>query len=210
MAPRAAFTSEDFAFMLQRCPGAYLWLGQGRSNPGPDGERATPAMTSTTTGCHWVCAGCARSPSARSRDEAFFSFHTPTMSITALRQSATIAGLQDQGTPADPQSLPSCRLRGIDVELPGAGGNKSGIRECGPGRFERPLPNAEVMHILAGFCSFTPTGGQALQIRAADTLLFPAYTTGRMACARPALHVVVKRASAADALAARPSHRGHP
>ncbi|MDM0049813.1 M20 aminoacylase family protein [Variovorax sp. J22R115] len=39
-ATRAAFTSEDFAFMLQRRPGAYLWLGQGRGDPGPDGERA--------------------------------------------------------------------------------------------------------------------------------------------------------------------------
>ena len=38
MAPRAAFTSEDFAFMLQQKPGAYLWLGQGRAEPGPDGE----------------------------------------------------------------------------------------------------------------------------------------------------------------------------
>jgi hippurate hydrolase len=26
--------------MLQRRPGAYLWLGQGRVDPGPDGERA--------------------------------------------------------------------------------------------------------------------------------------------------------------------------
>ncbi|WP_046114358.1 M20 aminoacylase family protein [Aquincola tertiaricarbonis] len=31
LAERPAFTSEDFAFMLQRCPGAYLWLGQGRA-----------------------------------------------------------------------------------------------------------------------------------------------------------------------------------
>lgn len=38
MAPRAAFTSEDFAFMLQHKPGAYLWLGQARAEPGPDGE----------------------------------------------------------------------------------------------------------------------------------------------------------------------------
>ncbi|HEY0956439.1 MAG TPA: amidohydrolase [Roseateles sp.] len=28
-APRPAFTSEDFAFMLQARPGAYLWMGQG-------------------------------------------------------------------------------------------------------------------------------------------------------------------------------------
>ena len=32
MAARPAFTSEDFAFMLQRRPGAYLWLGQGRGD----------------------------------------------------------------------------------------------------------------------------------------------------------------------------------
>lgn len=30
LAPEPAFTSEDFAFMLQACKGAYLWLGQGR------------------------------------------------------------------------------------------------------------------------------------------------------------------------------------
>jgi metal-dependent amidase/aminoacylase/carboxypeptidase family protein len=30
IAPSPAFTSEDFAFMLQQRPGAYLWLGQGR------------------------------------------------------------------------------------------------------------------------------------------------------------------------------------
>lgn len=30
LAPEPAFTSEDFAFMLQACKGAYLWLGQGK------------------------------------------------------------------------------------------------------------------------------------------------------------------------------------
>jgi hippurate hydrolase len=30
-APAGAFTSEDFAFMLQQRPGAYLWLGQART-----------------------------------------------------------------------------------------------------------------------------------------------------------------------------------
>jgi hippurate hydrolase len=33
MAPRPAFTSEDFAFMLRERPGAYLWLGQGGAHP---------------------------------------------------------------------------------------------------------------------------------------------------------------------------------
>ena len=30
-APEAAFTSEDFGFMLQHCEGAYIWLGQASS-----------------------------------------------------------------------------------------------------------------------------------------------------------------------------------
>jgi hippurate hydrolase len=33
VAPRPAFTSEDFAFLLQVRPGAYLWLGQGGERP---------------------------------------------------------------------------------------------------------------------------------------------------------------------------------
>jgi hypothetical protein len=45
------------------------------------------------------------------------------MTVTVLHQSATMGGLQDQGTPARPLSEPACRLRGIDVELVGAGGN---------------------------------------------------------------------------------------
>ncbi|WP_156680009.1 amidohydrolase [Sphingomonas profundi] len=34
-APEPAFTSEDFSFMLQAVPGAYLWLGQGREPDSP-------------------------------------------------------------------------------------------------------------------------------------------------------------------------------
>ncbi len=36
VAPRPAFTSEDFAFLLRERPGAYLWLGQGRADPGSE------------------------------------------------------------------------------------------------------------------------------------------------------------------------------
>ena len=39
IAPRPAFTSEDFAFLLRERPGAYLWLGQGGAAPGEGGER---------------------------------------------------------------------------------------------------------------------------------------------------------------------------
>lgn len=40
LAPAPAFTSEDFAFMLQARPGAYLWLGQGARA----GAAPTPAL----------------------------------------------------------------------------------------------------------------------------------------------------------------------
>lgn len=100
------------------------------------------------------------------------------MSITVLRRSATIGGLQDQGTPARPLSEPPCRLRGVEVALDGAGANQSGLWECEPGRFARQLANAEVMHILAGACTFTPEGGGPIEIAAGDTLFFPAHTVG--------------------------------
>ncbi|GKT23012.1 cupin domain-containing protein [Acidovorax sp. SUPP3334] len=100
------------------------------------------------------------------------------MSITVLRQSATLEGFEPQGSPARPLTLPPCAFSGIDVDLHGAGDNRSGLWECTPGRFERQLANAEVMHILAGACTFTPTGGEPLAIRAGDTLFFPSNTTG--------------------------------
>lgn len=34
-APEPAATSEDFSFMLQKCPGAYIWLGQARDADSP-------------------------------------------------------------------------------------------------------------------------------------------------------------------------------
>jgi uncharacterized cupin superfamily protein len=100
------------------------------------------------------------------------------MSITILSQSAVIGGLQDQGTPARPLSSPAPQLSGIEVDLAGAGDNRSGIWECQPGQFERQLANAEVMHILTGVGTFTPTGGAAQAFRAGDTLFLPANTTG--------------------------------
>ena len=61
-AARPAFTSEDFAFLLRERPGAYLWLGQGRPDPGPDGERPLhhPCYDfnddALPLGVRWFCA----------------------------------------------------------------------------------------------------------------------------------------------------------
>lgn len=100
------------------------------------------------------------------------------MSITILRQTATVSGLQPQGTPARPKSEPPCRLSGIDVALEGAGDNDCGIWQCTPGCFERQLDEAEVMHIVAGRGTFTTEGGETIEFGAGDTLFFPAHTRG--------------------------------
>lgn len=100
------------------------------------------------------------------------------MSITIFRQTAGMPGLQDQGVPAFPLTEPPCHLSGVDVALAGAPGVNSGVWACTPGRFERQLSQAEVMHLLAGAGTFTPTGGEALPFAAGDTLFFPAHTTG--------------------------------
>jgi hypothetical protein len=100
------------------------------------------------------------------------------MSITVIHQAATTTGLQDKGTSPSPLSDPPCRVSGLEVELRGAGDNRTGLWQCEPGRFKRALPNAEVMHIVKGEGTFTPTGGEPVRIRAGDTLFFPAHTTG--------------------------------
>jgi amidohydrolase len=62
VAPRPAFTSEDFAFMLRERPGAYLWLGQGRAEPVEGGERSLhhPCYDfnddALPYGVRWFCA----------------------------------------------------------------------------------------------------------------------------------------------------------
>ncbi|UUZ70200.1 cupin domain-containing protein [Polaromonas sp. P2-4] len=100
------------------------------------------------------------------------------MAIQILKQSTSISTLSPQGPVGRPLTQPACETRGIDVELNGAGDNRSGLWECQPGKFERQLVQAEVMHILSGSCSFTPTGGETQEITAGDTLFFPANITG--------------------------------
>ncbi|WP_299452304.1 cupin domain-containing protein [uncultured Pigmentiphaga sp.] len=99
------------------------------------------------------------------------------MPITVLSQSATV-DLPDDGPLAASLTQPPSRTGTLYVPLEGAGENRTGVWECTPGRFARQLPNAELMHILSGACTFTPEGGEPREIRAGDTLFFPAHTRG--------------------------------
>ena len=98
--------------------------------------------------------------------------------IHYIPQAAGCADLQASGVMptaldgTEPQaSVRSHGVGGIDAA-------RAGVWECTPGRWRRAIPGAEVMHFLAGDCTFTPDGGEPLRIRAGDTVIFPIDTHG--------------------------------
>jgi uncharacterized protein len=99
------------------------------------------------------------------------------MNIEILKSSAQRSDLADSGVVARPLGDTVCRTSVLALQ--GIPSHKMGVWECTPGSYERQVVNAELMHILAGRCTFTPVGGEALQIEAGDTVFFPAHTEGR-------------------------------
>lgn len=53
-----------------------------------------------------------------------------------------------------------------------------GVWESSPGKFKRYLPNREFSHIIKGWCVFTPEGGEPIELRAGDAVMFPANCQG--------------------------------
>lgn len=97
--------------------------------------------------------------------------------IQIIEHSASRQDLVDDGAVARPLSQPACATK--QLALTSEEAHKTGVWECTAGSYERQVVNAELMHILSGRCTFTPTGGEALKIEAGDTVFFPAHTTGR-------------------------------
>ena len=77
---------------------------------------------------------------------------------------------------AVPLGQPLAMIRSLGVERDD--GVEAGIWECSPGRWRRQVVQQEFCHFIAGTCTFTPDGGEAIEIRAGDALVFPANTTG--------------------------------
>lgn len=57
-------------------------------------------------------------------------------------------------------------------------GVEAGVWSCTPGRWRRQIVQQEFCHIIAGRCTFTPDGGEPIDIRAGDALMLPANTSG--------------------------------
>jgi uncharacterized cupin superfamily protein len=100
------------------------------------------------------------------------------MPITLLKQTASITTLLPSNPPSTILSDVPPKTSDLEVLLEGAGGSDTGVWECTPGRFERQIAKAELMHILAGACTFTPTEGEVVAFGAGDTVFFPANTFG--------------------------------
>lgn len=99
------------------------------------------------------------------------------MAIILIKQSAH-ATLRPAGPVAVPLSEPACQTASREVAIPDRENVDAGIWECEPGKSQRTVEKAEVVHVLAGEAVFTSEEGQATHMQAGDTLFFPPMTKG--------------------------------
>ena len=97
-----------------------------------------------------------------------------------ISQPATIRkeDLHQLGPVKKPLGGPTAHLVGkkfID-DMPGI--DSMGIWECSPGRWQRTIMQEEFAHFLTGSATFIPTNGAPIQIKAGDSIWFPANSCG--------------------------------
>jgi len=97
-----------------------------------------------------------------------------------IRQAASMRKdeLDPLGPVKMPLSSPPSMLTGrkyID-EAPGI--DSMGIWECSPGRWQRTIMEEEFAHFIVGSARFVPEHGEPIDIRAGDTIWFPANSRG--------------------------------
>ncbi|WP_212631217.1 cupin domain-containing protein [Pseudomonas sp. KB-10] len=97
------------------------------------------------------------------------------MNITLFRDTPGIA-LDTSSPVAVPLGEPVAVASTTSVER--SDGVETGVWECTPGRWRRQIVQQEFCHFVAGRCTFTPDGGEAIEIRAGDALMMPANTLG--------------------------------
>jgi hypothetical protein len=86
--------------------------------------------------------------------------------------------LDQLGPVKAPLDSPAARLIGkkfID-DIPGI--DSMGIWECSPGRWQRTIMQEEFAHFIKGSATFIPSGGDPIEIRAGDSIWFPANSCG--------------------------------
>src|ERR1700743_1876150 len=77
-----------------------------------------------------------------------------------------------------PLSMPAAQLVGRKYLNDAPGIDSMGIWECSPGRWQRTIMEEEFAHFVKGSARFVPTKGDPIEIRAGDTIWFPANSAG--------------------------------
>lgn len=57
-------------------------------------------------------------------------------------------------------------------------GVETGVWECTPGRWRRQITEQEFCHFISGKATFTPDGGEPIQLKAGDALALAQNTLG--------------------------------
>lgn len=86
---------------------------------------------------------------------------------------------RDLGSPtpvAVPVKGPVAQIRAKSFEAEGIA--ETGLWECSPGVWRRQVMQPEFCHFILGECTFTPDGGQPIEIRQGDSVYFPANSHG--------------------------------
>ncbi|MCY1452749.1 hypothetical protein D9M71_696920 [compost metagenome] len=97
------------------------------------------------------------------------------MTITHFKNTDSVA-LETSNPVAVPLGEPVAIASVTSVER--NDGVETGIWACTPGRWRRQIMEQEFCHFIQGRCTFTPDGGEPLEISAGDALMLPANSTG--------------------------------
>jgi len=86
--------------------------------------------------------------------------------------------LDQLGPVKKPISTPASQLTGRKYIDDADGIDCMGIWECSPGRWERTIMQEEFAHFITGSATFIPPDGEQIEIKAGDTIWFPANSRG--------------------------------
>jgi uncharacterized cupin superfamily protein len=100
--------------------------------------------------------------------------------VILISQAATIRreDLDELGPVKTPLSDPPSRLIGRKCIDESGGIDCMGIWECSPGRWRRSIMQEEFAHFVSGSATFLPEDGEPIEIKAGDTVWFPANSRG--------------------------------
>jgi uncharacterized cupin superfamily protein len=92
--------------------------------------------------------------------------------LTPYLASAATAELEDWG-PLEEATGEPMQTKGLYLWQDEASGQEIGVWECTAGPSYWKQEEHEFVHILSGSMTCTPDGGEAVEVKAGDTALFP-------------------------------------